>query len=197
MAYIFDKFVKDMQRKKFKPRSKEAREWLRSKIKELGKVDRYRMLNDPDAKRVNRPQIGSMYMYFYNPKLAKVLPYYDVFPLILMVGPAEGGFYGMNLHYLSPVLRAKFLDKLDDTLNNTRYNDSTKFKLTYQLLKGAKRYAEFAPCFKHYLTEHVESKIVRIEPNNWETAIWLPTEQFAKKRKDAVWAESRRMIGIN
>ena len=55
-----------------------------------------------------------MNMFFYDPKHKDTLPYYDRFPLSVIIGPAKGGFYGLNLHYLPPVLRAKMLDALMD-----------------------------------------------------------------------------------
>ena len=136
---------------------------------------------------------GSMFKYFYDPKHREKLPYYDMFPLTIMIEPAPDGFYGLNLHYLSPVVRAKFLDKLLETANNKRYDESTRLKLTYQMMKGVNKFKEFKPCFKHYLTKHVNSQIVMVEPPEWEIAIFLPTEQFAKKSKSHVWGQSKRL----
>ena len=48
--------------------------------------------------------------HYYDAKHKATLPYYDGFPLILMLGPAKGGFMGLNLHYLPPVVRARLLD---------------------------------------------------------------------------------------
>ena len=31
-----------------------------------------------------------------------------------MIEPAPGGFYGLNLHYLAPGVRARFLDELNE-----------------------------------------------------------------------------------
>ena len=70
-----------------------------------------------------------------NAKFKKTLPYYDGFPLIIMLGPAPNGFYGLNLHYLPHSLRAKFLDQLYDTTNNEKYDSTTRFRLTYDILQ--------------------------------------------------------------
>ena len=94
-----------------------------------------------------------MVMYTYNPKLKETLPYYDTFPLTIVVGPAKDGFYGINLHYLPPKVRAIFLDKLGDIASNQKFNATTRFKITYKLLMATKNYKYFKPCFKHYLTE--------------------------------------------
>jgi hypothetical protein len=135
-----------------------------------------------------------MYMFMYDPKHRKTLPYYDSFPLIIAVERAPKGFYGLNLHYLSPVLRAKFLDKLMENTNNRKFDETTRMTLNYQALKSIGKLKAFAPCFKHYLTSHVDSSIVMVEAPEWEIAIFLKTESFKKKSKSHVWGQSRRSI---
>ena len=135
-----------------------------------------------------------MYNFSYDPKLKKQLPYYDRFPLCIPVQPAKGGFHGMNLHYIAPNIRAQFLDSLMDITNNDKYDRSTKFRLTYDTLKAASKLRFFKPCFKHYLTEHIASRFLLIEPVDWEIAIFLPTESFRKVSKATVWKESRNKL---
>jgi hypothetical protein len=135
-----------------------------------------------------------MYMFFYDPKTKDTLQYYDSFPLIIMVGPAEGGFYGLNLHYLPPTLRAKFLDGLVDITNNKKYDDTTKFKMSYNMLQRASKFRYFKPCFKHYLTEHVKGNFARVLAPEWEIAVFLPSAQWNKSQGSKVYQDSRRMI---
>jgi hypothetical protein len=135
-----------------------------------------------------------MYHFTYDPKGKETLPYYDTLPLILAVGPAPGGFYGINLHYLKPTTRAVFLDKLMIIANKTEFDEKTRLKLTYSLLSSARQFKEFAPCFKHYLTTNITSKLMMVPSQEWETAIFLPTEKFQGARKNQVWADSRKRI---
>ena len=131
-------------------------------------------------------------MYFYDPKHKATLPYYDRFPLTIMVEPAEGGFYGLNLHYLSPAVRARFLDELMK-LGPKNMNDTTRLqRMRYKTLKGVTKYKEFKPCFKHYLMNHVESRMVRVPMTEWSIAIFLPTEQFKNVKAQSVWRYSRK-----
>lgn len=175
-------------------RTQEAQDWFRGKAKNLT-VNRQQLLKDDRLTIRQRPGSGRMYHYFYDPKYRETLPYYDMFPLIIMVGPAEGGFYGLNLHYLHPILRAKFLDKLVEVSSNKKYDENMKLKISYDMLKSASKLKEFQPCFKHYLYKHVDSKIAEVHAPEWEIAIFLPTESFQKKSKTAVWASSRGKIG--
>ena len=174
------------------PRSREAQQWFKQKVKELGRVNRRDLLKDPKLTRTQKPVVGSMFMFFYDPKHREKLPYYDSFPLTIVVEPTKDGFYGINLHYLSPVVRARFLEKLMETASNQKFNDTTKLRISYQLLKSVKKYREFEPCFKRYLMTHVETPMVRVEPSEWEIAAFLPVEQFNKKNKTHVWGASKR-----
>ena len=108
MASLFDTLQAGAQRAGINARTKKSREWFQSKVKELGRVNRQALLKDDALDPTTREIAGSMYMYFYDPKTKKTLPYYDRFPLIIMVEQASGGFYGLNLHYLRPDIRAEF-----------------------------------------------------------------------------------------
>ena len=133
MASLFDKLEAEAFKKGLVARSKEANDWFAKNVKKLGKLGP-NVLKDEGLRKQAGASPGDMVMYTYNPKLKEVLPYYDTFPLTIVVGPAKGGFYGINLHYLPPKVRAIFLDKLNDTASNQKYNATTRLKITYKLL---------------------------------------------------------------
>jgi len=92
------------------------------------------------------------------------------------------------------VLRAKLLDALMDITSDKKYDDNTKFNLSYNTLKKASSMRYFKPCFKRYLTANVKSRFARVPASEWEIATFLPTASFEKQSKTAVWADSRGMI---
>jgi len=196
MASLFQKLTIDAFRAGINPRTKQSRDWFRRKSQELRRVNRRELLQDEDVRLVNRqnPLIGSMNMFFYDPKHKDKLPYYDRFPLVIIVGPAPKGFYGLNLHYLPPILRAKLLDELLNNLNNKAYDESTRFNVNYSLLKRVSNLRYFKPCYKHYLTQHVKSRMARVNAPEWEIATFLPTADFEKGTKAQVYRDSRRMV---
>ena len=112
MASLFDTLEVQAFRAGIPARTDKSRKWFQRKVKELGKVQQRKVLKDDALHKVNKPLIGDMVMYFYDPKLKVELPYYDRFPLTIMVQQAKGGFHGLNLHYFSPTVRALFLDEL-------------------------------------------------------------------------------------
>jgi len=196
MANLFQKLELEAFRAGINPRTEESRNWFREKAKGLRRVNRLDLMKSDEIKQVNKSQalIGSMNMFFYDPKTKDKLPYYDRFPLAIIVGGAPGGFYGMNLHYLPPVLRAKFLDSLLDVTTNDKYDETTRFKIKYGMLKKAGSMRYYKPCFKHYLFAHVKSRLARVHAPEWEIATFLPTADWEKGRAQSVYRDSRRMI---
>ena len=191
MASLFDTLQANAQRAGISPRTRESKNWFRKKVNELGDVRPQKLLKDDALDPTSREIAGNMYMYFYDPKHKATLPYYDRFPLTIMVEPAPGGFYGLNLHYLAPGVRAKFLDELMKTAPKT-ITDKSRLKLRYDLLQSTKKFKEFEPCFKHYLMNQVKGRLVRVPMTEWEIAIFLPVEQFKKVKKESVWRYSRK-----
>lgn len=190
----FERLETEAFRAGVKPRTKESLNWFRERLQSVTRVSNDKILKDKVLNNINRPLTGRMYMYFYDPKTKDTLPYYDKFPLIIMLEKAKGGFTGLNLHYLPPKLRAKFFDKLMDYTNNQKYDESTRFKLKYNLLKSASRLKEFNPCFKRYLTSQIESRISEVPATEWEVALFMPTDRFATSNRQTVWKKSKEMI---
>jgi len=193
MSNLFQKLEYEAFRAGITPRSKESRDWFRKKARSM-RVNRSQLMQEDEIQLKGRSVTGAMFMFFYDPKHKKTLPYYDSFPLIIAVGPADGGFIGLNLHYLPIPLRAKFLDALMDTTNNKKYDNSTKFALSYNMLKSASKMKYFKPCYKHYLTKHVRGKLAFVPAPEWEIATFLPTADFQKASAGTIYGQSRSMI---
>ena len=194
MSNLFQKLELEAFRAGINPRTQESREWFRKRIQRLTRVNREQLMREDEITRKATHSYGSMFMYFYDPKTKDKLPYYDTFPLVIPVEPAEGGFRGIKLHYLPPILRAKFLDALLDATNNKKYDESTRVRVTYQTLQAASKYKYFKPTFKQYLTNNVRSRFIEISASEWDIALFLPVEAFEKSRKTTVWSQSRNAV---
>lgn len=190
----FDYILAEGIRKgKLPARTQEAREWFRNKARQTI-VTPTQLIREDRERLKNRAAIGVMYNFFYDPKHKEKLPYYDKFPLIFKIEEYPDRFLGINLHYLNLPMRAKLMDALYEVANNTRYDENTKLKISYGILKNASRFSFFKPCIKMYLKSHVRSRFMKINSSEWDIALFLPTEQFMKKSKTAVWTESKRII---
>jgi len=193
---VIDQFEEGVQSGDFSPRSKASQKWFLEKVKSFGDgaFDRNRLLRS--GKVVENPSPGMMYMFWYDPKLKKELPYYDKFPLVVLVDTGAGGMSGLNLHYLPIELRQKFFyGGLLNRSSDRKFNENTYMKITYDYLKSMRSLKAFRPCFKKYLTNHIRGRIVQVPAQEWELAIHLPTASFQKKSEAAVHRESEKMIG--
>lgn len=191
---LFTKLNTELAGAGIQARTKESQQWFTDRVRGIRRINEVTFLKDPNLIRKTIVKPGFMYHFIYDPKTKEQLPYYDTFPLVLVVGPAPDGFYGLNLHYLHPVKRAIFLDKLMIIANKKEFDEKTRLKLTYNLLNSARQFREFQPCFKHYLTKHVNSKLMLVPAPEWEIAIFLPTEKFKGAKKNQVWSDSRRKL---
>jgi hypothetical protein len=66
--------------------------------------------------------------------------------------------------------------------------------VTYDILKITQSVKEFKPCLKKYLESQIRSRIVPVEPNEWEVALFLPTAIFKGATEKKVYAESLKEI---
>jgi hypothetical protein len=194
MVNIFQKLELEAFRAGVTPRTKESINWFRRKAAAMGRVSRGALMKEDPIELKNKGIAGNMYMFFYDPKTKDTLPYYDSFPLVVVIGPAPGGFNGLNLHYLPPVLRAKMLDAMMEITNNKKYDDTTRFQMTYSTLKRVASLKYFKPCLKHYLNSNVKSRFAYVPAPEWEIATFLPTAEFQKSGKSTVYSDSRKMI---
>ena len=153
--------------------------WYRGKVKSLmDNVTKNKLMR---GKLFATPQPNGLNFFRYNPKLASILPYYDVFPLVLPIQSAKGGFLGINFHYLPIPLRMKLFETLE----------KRDFQGDYRALKNVR---EIKPTIKHYLRSQMASKFLRLDEEEFAPAIFLPVQDFRKAGTSTVHAASRRMI---
>lgn len=195
MAKLLDKLSKEMNSFGVSQRTPKSRNWLRSQLKNFSASagTRQSIIRDKENKRT-KTVLGKMYFYYYDPKTKDTLPYYDRFPLVIPIEKYADGFLGLNLHYLPPNLRLILLDKLYDLLTNDRFDEKTRFRMTYSLLSGVGKYKEFKPCLKRYLFNHLRSQFIEVPADQWEIAVFLPVEQFVGAKKTKIYKESREII---
>jgi hypothetical protein len=178
-------------------RTDEARNWYRDQARKIKKgpdIVQKKIMQEKKSSAESKIRFGNMYMFSYVAKHKDTLPYYDAFPLIFPISLAKGGFLGINMHYLPPQLRAVLMDEIYKTVTNDRYDENTRAKISYDLLNGAAKFKEFAPCIKHYLNKQIKSRFIYITPSEWDIALFLPAGKFIGASKQKVYADSRKII---
>ena len=193
---LFNIYAEQMSEESISPRSEASRNWFLDKVKSISEtsVDRANLLKQEPLVATGNPLSGKMYMFWYNPKMKKQLPYYDTFPLIILLDVGAGNMTGLNLHYLPIGLRQRLFYGMLGRASSSSFNSRTYMKITYEYLKANSNLKAFRPCYKKYLTNQIKGRIVNVPAQEWETAIYLPTSSFKKKPAGYVHRESKKMI---
>ena len=137
---------------------------------------------------------GNLYMFLYEAKNKETLPYWDRFPLVFPFRSVQGGFYGLNFHYLPYKIRVDLLNRLLQFKNNDKFDETTKLRYSWGLISGVSKFRAAEPCVKHYLYEQVRSPFARVDAQDWVTAMMLPVESFVGANKNKVWQDTKKVI---
>ena len=176
-------------------RSREALDFFRGHVRNL-KISPQSFYKQTNLKKATRFLEGRMYTFFYDPKTKDKLPYYDRFPVILLLDANQNGFSGLNLHYIPPRYRVKLLNELYDFIVTDDEEDDenmkTRIRMTYDILQSTAKMKFFRPCYKRYLTSHIEGRALEIIPEYWDIMAMLPVGRFEKESVRKVYSESIR-----
>ena len=190
MASKLTSLAKQKSAAEMQTMSRESMKWLTKKMSDIrnpgsipGNMSREKF------RQTNSFMLGGLYCFFYDAK-SKTLPYYDQFPLVLVLERYNDGFLGLNLHYLPLRYRLAFLSKLMDFATYDDKNDIQRLRITYDILVASKSLKEFKPCIKRYLTNQLQSRLLAIQPDEWDVAAYLPIQMFKGASASNVWNES-------
>jgi hypothetical protein len=178
-------------------KSRQSIEWFRKTARTTMNPSREDYIRQFDKDRYRNKgniAIGQMVTFYYDPKLKKDLPYYDLFPLVIIIDIQPDRIHALNLHYLPPFLRARLLDALMSDMTTQKLGNSTKINIDYPKLKAMAKYKWFKPCYKQYLPGHFRSKLMYIHPTEWLPAVFLPVANFQKKSQAEVWSASQKKV---
>jgi hypothetical protein len=190
MATLIDRIQASLAKEGLTPRTNAARDWLKKKVNDL-RPSPASIMRDKERLR-DKSFIGRMYFYLYDPKHKDTLPYYDRFPLVIPIERYPDGFLGLNLHYIHPKHRIILLDKLSEAANNSKFDETTRLKISYNYLQRASKIFEAQPCIKRYLFNHIDSRFLEITADEWDIAALLPAENFVGANTSKVYYDSRK-----
>ena len=200
---IFDEMGRYQKETGMKTKGLYAMTWMKNAIQDLYDISEELHIEEKyfrDDKRIvtkrwiKKP--GEMYLFNYNPLNKSKLPYYDTFPLIFIIDNYSDGFLGMNLHYLPIPLRERlFLNLLTyATGDPDSESETTRLKITYDILNKTSKLRFFRPCIKRYKYNRIDSRLLRVPSKDWLVAMYLPIDRFQKRKRGMVWEDTRRKI---
>lgn len=196
---IFDAAIAEAQDANvFRRKTAYAVKWYQSIVKDMAPSVMSQSAFTDKTRYKQRIRPGQLFAYVYDAKTKDTLPYWDRFPLVFPISYTEEktGWYGLNMHYIPVDKRARLMGVLYRTMNNTRYDESTKLKLSYEFLLnlGSMDAALGKVAFKQYLSSHVKSRFIYIKPDEWPVALFLPLARWQKESAASVEADVRRKI---
>jgi len=179
-------------------RTKSALNWMRKRISTQFS-DRQLTFRRTNTDEYNS---GNLYLFQYDPKNKNnktILPYYDKYPLCLILEEYEDSFLALNFHYLRPTQRAEFMSSLYDYEARVKVKgkvlSSTVLDITYNELVRRPALKYYKPCIKRYLLDRVIlSPFYRVPSDEWNYVLFLPTEKFIGASSNQVWLNSSKLI---
>ena len=160
--------------------------WYQQKVQELlPKPNVRRMIREGyrESKVTIRPNFGMMNLFWYRPKGAEKLPYYDVFPLVIPLGRRKpDGFVGINFHYLSVPMRWQLLERLQMFQEPSELegyvSDEGQDEVMALFWPKIKMKRGVRPIVRRYSKDQIKSYFLKIELSEMLIAVSLPLEKF-------------------
>lgn len=130
------------------------------------------------GKFVSRPTLGTLCHFAYDAKLKHTLPYWDMYPLVIIADYQDGNrVLGYNMHYVPYGARKQIMDQL---WKHMEYQPQARIKANYYYLKGLGMIDMMKPCIHSYLYTHMQSQFLEINPINWYKVLKIPSAVWAK-----------------
>ena len=164
--------------------------WYQAAVRKYASgINTFQEVQNSDLGKVaTQLDVGKMYMFAYDPMTKETLPYWDNLPLVVICDPLPTGFSGINLHYLSPLLRANLLDRLMPSVD--KVDSDSKLRSNWSFVRNFSRFPETRKSTKRYLTQQIRGQMIEINPRHWKSAVFLPVQQFQGASASKVYRDT-------
>tara|TARA_R100000951_G_scaffold18426_1_gene14770 strand:+ start:422 stop:1081 length:660 start_codon:yes stop_codon:yes gene_type:complete len=175
-------------------------EYLRELAEEEIRLNPQKILSGSGGTKRLMP--GRFYLFKYNPmnKGKPNLPYYDMFPVVLVTNVYDKYFQGINFHYLPPQFRAELMNELykyiiapnvqsKDIGGSIRARLNTD-RVNYKFMEKRYQLRSFKPAFKRYNNKHVVGRFLYVPPIGWDAVMMMPLQRFRGAGINRVYKDS-------
>lgn len=178
-----------------RPRTKDAVDFFLKTVRRLRTPIRKSPGFAKDTSLIPRSNIRpGMFMYYEYDPVTERLPYWDKFPLTLIIAVwQENGkvyFDGLNFHYLPPFMRFALMIRLLEFKSNNPNLKNTKVNINYNMIKDVGNLNEFKPAYKKYLLGQVKSNFYQVELRHLDIAMSLPLANWQGASESTVWSDT-------
>ena len=152
-------------------------------------------LNTIEGERSNVILSGQMYYFKYIAEPINI--YYDKFPLIFVIRKRGRLIEGINFHYMAIKYRTRLLEDTKPFFDSDEITEDTRLRVKAyrQIILTTRKYRFARAAIHRYRMENIRSKIIRISPTSWNTAVLQKAEKFVmgaggKKESQRVFRET-------
>lgn len=194
---VLEKFA-NLNRQPPSAKNRSSIRWFRTQVKN-NSVSPRRVLRDPEISRnlkraPEHIKLGELLLFRYDPKHKEKLPFYDVYPLsiIMSTGVSKAGekyVISLNLHYLTQMERERLLTAI--------YKSNTKggAQEVLALVQRLSYYPGFRHAIKMHLLNHMVGNVLSIPFDEWALAVNIPSgfisKNKQKKTQNAILRQAR------
>lgn len=188
-----NRVLAEFAKQKLDPKSAAATRWLATNLSKVQSQMRPDIYNK-SRKSGQSPAMfleGCMLFFGYDPKGKNELPFWDEYPLVILLEKKGNSILGLNLHYLRPSDRATFLNQLIRLVDNPEYhrNPPSYINATYNKLKESKYLRR---CIRRYSLSNIKTNVNVIPSNEWKIVTFLPIDRFKGASRQQVWRQSAK-----
>ena len=156
-------------------------------------------LREVKGKAVNRVRLGRMYFFKYIPEAPDDI--YDMYPLVFVLRRKSTFFDGINYHHLALKRRMFLYDNMRSFFTDDPLEDDSGllYKTFRRQLFNKKKLKAAEVSFRQYKVMRVRSKLIEIDPSDWERTLLISSELFksAKRKKltsNPIWKMNESLI---
>jgi len=192
---LFEKYKKLLEEEGIESNTKLSQEWFFDRIREINReqVDRQSIITNPPIRMATNQFVGRMYLFRYNPIGRQTLPYYDRFPLVILISMQKEGFMGLNLHYLPMDLRQRLFYNLLNRASQSEFRWNTYLKIDYDYLRSKTLLRSHKACIKRYRYDQIYGRMANVPAPEWEIAVHLPLASWRKAGEGRIFKDSREI----
>lgn len=128
-----------------------------------------------NAKKSSAVKVGKMYTFAYAPIGSDRLPYWDRFPLVIVLEIRKHTIIGINVHYIPMKDRLKIFKRLLNSASTTGLSVKSKLNSAFSDISKVNKYNYM---IKQYHGSGVKSNIFEIPGDEWGQAVTLPFANF-------------------
>lgn len=146
-------------------------------------IDNISIEAPPSLKKGDQLAGSVQFFPYLYPKTINTIPYYHLFPGVLVINVERDRLIGMNLFHLPRRFRRFFLTKVL-TLRSleTEAEDETKITFSYEEMLNERYLAAIAKsCVRSYVIRRMGTVSLQLHPNLWEDFFLGPSSKLLER----------------